>query len=87
MTALPRHLTLRNVPAAVMRALDREKKQRRTSLNRAAIDALGRALGVNPEEPSDNGLGALAGTWDAADLKAFQRATAVFEQVDDELWK
>jgi hypothetical protein len=87
MAASPRHLTLRGVPPAVMRALDRERKRRDTSLNQTAIDALGQALGVAGGEPPDNGLAALAGTWSSADLHAFTTATRVFEQVDDELWK
>jgi hypothetical protein len=87
MAASPRHLTLRGVPPAVMRALDRERKRRDTSLNQTAIDALGQALGVAGGEPPDNGLAALAGTWSSADLRAFTTATRVFEHVDDELWK
>ena len=87
MTATPRHLTLRNVPVAVMRALERERRRQGTSLNQTAIRALARAFGVAPEEPVDNGLAVLAGTWSESDLRAFETATAMFEQVDDELWK
>jgi hypothetical protein len=86
-TATPKHLTLRNVPAAVMRALERQKRRRGTSLNETAVDALGRALGVARGAPPENGLAALAGTWSESDLTAFERATELFEQVDDELWK
>jgi hypothetical protein len=87
MAASPKHLTLRSVPPAVMRALDRERRRRDSSLNKTAIDALGQALGVASGEPIDNGLSALAGTWSAADLRAFEAATRAFAQVDDELWK
>lgn len=83
----PKHLTLRNVPSEVMRALDRERRRKGTSLNRAAIEALSRGLGVPRAEGADNGLGALAGSWDTARLKAFEKATAPFEAIDDELWK
>ena len=87
MTAQARHLTLRNVPAAIMRALDRERKRRRASLNQTAIDSLGRALGVAQGEPLDNGLAALAGTWSESELRAFENNTQQFEQIDDDLWK
>ena len=87
MTASPKHLTIRNVPRAVMRALERERRQKQSSLNQAAIDALGRALGVHPGEAPENGLAALAGTWSEEDMRAFQAATSPFEQVDDEVWK
>ena len=82
-----KHLTLRNVPSAIMRALDREKRRNASSLNRTAIESLGKGLGVGTFEAMDNGLGELAGTWNEARLKAFEQATAVFERVDNELWK
>jgi len=87
MTATSKHLTLRNVPRAVMRALERERRHKRSSLNQAAIDALARALGVHGSEPAENGLAVLAGTWSESDFRAFQAATATFEKVDDEHWK
>jgi hypothetical protein len=86
-TATPKHLTLRNVPPAVMRALEHERRQRGASLNQSAIAALERGLGVVREAAPDNGIGALAGTWTEGDLQEFEASTAVFEQVDDELWK
>jgi hypothetical protein len=87
MTARPKHLTARNVPAAIMRALDRERRKAHSSLNQAVIDALGRGLGVGHVDDFDNGLGALAGTWSATELRAFEVATSGFEKVDEDLWK
>jgi hypothetical protein len=86
-TAPPKHLTLRNVPPAVMRALERERRQKNASLNQSAIAALARGLGVAREPAAENGIRELAGTWSEADLRGFEAATAVFEQTDDELWK
>ncbi|HEY4394212.1 MAG TPA: hypothetical protein VGP64_09130 [Polyangia bacterium] len=51
------------------------------------IEALGRGLGVSQVDDFDNGLGALAGSWSAAELRAFETATAPFEKVDEDLWK
>jgi hypothetical protein len=88
MTAQAKHLTVRNVPAGIMRELERLRKKTGASLNQTAIDSLGRALGVmSAGEPPDNDLGRLAGTWTDADLRAFEAATACFEEVDDSLWK
>ena len=87
MNAQGRYLTLRKVPPAIMRALERAKKMTGVSLNQAAIESLGRGLGVADGEPIDNGLSGLAGTWTDRDLRAFEQATAPFERVDDELWK
>jgi len=70
-----------------MRALERLTKRTGASLNQAAIDSLGRGLGVGDGEPVDNGLSALAGTWTEHDLRAFEQATAIFARVDDEPWK
>jgi hypothetical protein len=83
----PKHLTLRNVPAEIMRALDKEKRRKGTSLNKAAIESLGKGLGVDRSPIVDNGLGVLAGTWDAERLEVFESAINAFDVIDDELWK
>ena len=86
MNAPAKHLSVRNVPPAVMKALDRLRQQGGTSLNQAAIDALTRGLGVTGA-PVENGLRALSGDWSEADLRAFEAATTIFERIDEELWK
>jgi hypothetical protein len=80
-------VTIRNVDAALARALAREKKKRGASLNETVLVLLRQSLGVGGSGtlPS-NGLKALAGGWSADDLREFERATGVFAQVDDELW-
>ncbi len=81
-----RHLTVRNVPEEVVRALDRERRRDGKSLNRTVIDVISRGLGIGGERP-ENGLRRLAGTWTAEELAAFEAAMADLEHVDDELWK
>jgi hypothetical protein len=51
------------------------------------LELLRRGLGVSSEDEAPNGLRALAGSWSKEDLRAFESATAVFEQVDEELWE
>jgi len=34
-----------------------------------------------------NGLGRLAGGWDEDEFREFERVTAQFETVDEELWR
>jgi plasmid stability protein len=80
------HLTIRNVPAEVAEALDQERHRLRTSLNQTVIDLLRRALGVAGGRAS-NGLASLAGTWTEEELKHFEAAVAVTEQIDEELWR
>lgn len=79
-------LTVRNVDPRLAEALDEERKRRGTSLNRTVLDLLRRTLGLEPGEPASNGLGKLAGTWTEEEHRAFEEATAPFEQVDEELW-
>ena len=84
-----RHLSVRNLPPKLARALDRERKRRGQSLNQTVLELLELALGVasGSEHPFSNGLAKLAGGWSDADVKAFRQATAVFERVDPHLWK
>jgi len=82
-----KHLTIRDVPPELARALEEEKKKRKQSLNRTVLDLLKQALGLVPWGAYDNGLGRLAGTWSKEELEEFERNTSVFEQVDEELWR
>lgn len=83
-----RHLTIREIPADLARALEREKKRRGLSLNQTLKDLLRRALGLERgSAPPDNGLGRFAGTWSEAELEEFERNTRLFESVDPELWQ
>lgn len=83
---MAKHLTVRNVPGEVVRALDRERRRDGKSLNRTVIDAISRGLGIGGERP-ENGLRQLAGAWTEEDLADFEAAVASLEHVDDELWK
>jgi plasmid stability protein len=78
-------LTIRNLPAPVAEALEREKRRRGRSLNQTVIDLLGQSLGV--EGRRSNGLGRLAGTWGEEEMREFEQAVAPFEQIDAELWR
>ena len=79
-------MTLRNVPEDLARELEREKRRRGKSLNQVAIDLMKQALGLNSGGRRSNGLAQLAGSWDREELEEFERATAQFEQIDEELW-
>ena len=79
-------LTIRNVPPDVAQALQAETRRRGASLNGTVIDLLRQGLGVRQARRS-NGLRSGAGTWSKQDLAAFEKATAVFEQIDEDLWR
>jgi plasmid stability protein len=78
-------LTIRNLPAPVAEALEREKRRHGRSLNQTVIDLLGQSLGVQGSR--SNGLGRLAGSWSEQEAREFEEAVAPFEQIDEELWK
>jgi nucleoid-associated protein YejK len=81
-----RHLTIRNVPPGLSEQLEREKHRRGRSLNQTVIDLLSTAVGLGAPVRS-NGLGRLAGTWTANDLRSFEEAVAFTEQIDEEHWR
>lgn len=81
-----KHLTVRDVPPDVARALEREKERRGKSLNQTVVDLLRQSLGVGGVRRS-NGLGEQAGTWTEEDLDEFEAAIAEAEQLDEELWR
>lgn len=78
-------LTIRNLPAELAEALEREKRQRGTSLNQTVIELLSQGLGA--EGVRSNGLAKLAGGWSAEELETFKQASARFETIDEELWE
>lgn len=77
-------LTLRNIPSEIAEALERESERSQTSLDEAAIVLLRRALEVEDE---GNGLVELAGTWTEEEFQRFEKAVAITEQIDEELWR
>ena len=81
------HLTVRNVPVEVARALRKEMARRGQSLNQTVVDLLRVALGVTAETPAPNGLEKLAGAWSEPEHQRFAKATACFEKIDRDLWK
>ncbi|MFA6033645.1 MAG: hypothetical protein WC889_12155 [Myxococcota bacterium] len=82
-----KQLTIRNVGADLSRALDTERHRRGTSLNQFVLDVLRQALGLSAERSFRNGLGRFSGTWNNKDLAEFEKNTAVFEKIDEEMWR
>lgn len=78
-------LTIRNLPPGIADALEREKRRRGKSLNQTVIDLLGQGLGA--QGVRSNGLGRMAGGWSEDEFRDFERATARFEGIDEELWR
>lgn len=81
------YLTVRKVPDELAKALQKERRRRGKSLNQTVIELLKQALGMDWGPPVANGLEKLAGTWTREDFDRFERATAVFERIDEEQWR
>lgn len=77
--------TLRNVPEIVDAALRRRAREQGKSLNEVAIEALARGAGVTGSRHRQRDLKDIAGTWRKD--RAFDRALAAQDTVDEELWK
>jgi len=82
-----KYLSIRGVAPDLARALAAERRRSGQSLNETVLELLRRALGLAGVPPPSNGLGRYAGTWSADDLAEFERATACFEEIDEDLWK
>lgn len=81
-----RQLSIRSVDTPLAAALEEERRRTGDSLNATVLRLLRSALGIE-RPPLENGLRELAGSWSDAEADAFERATAMFEAVDDELWR
>jgi hypothetical protein len=77
--------TIRTVPPAIDRALRRRAKQEDKSLNAVVVEALIRGLELDAKHGEHTDLDALIGSWQ--EDKAFDRAMADFELVDEDVSK
>jgi hypothetical protein len=77
--------TIRAIPAAIDRALRRRAKQEAKSLNTVAVEALARGLELDAVPAEHTDLDPLIGCWQ--NDKAFDRAIADFERVDEDAWQ
>ena len=83
-------ITLRGIDEVMEKALrEKSKELSLKSLNSTILYMLQEALGLTKRRHRHvyRDLDHLAGTWNEADLREFEDATAVLEQVDEELWK
>jgi hypothetical protein len=78
-------MTLRRIPDKVNRKLREVARKETKSLNRVALEALERGLGIADEQVEYHDLDDLAGTW--VEDPEFDRVIGEMERVDPELWK
>ena len=81
-----KQLTLRNIPEDIEREIRRIARERGTSINKTIRELLGKALGIDRSSGKKRDLSDFSGFWDEEEAKEFEKATEVFEKVDEELW-
>ncbi len=82
-------MTLRGIDEKTAEALKEKARQEGTSVNAVTLRLLRESLGINKKRRTANysDLDHLAGTWSPEEAAEFERNTAVFEKVDEEIWK
>ena len=77
--------TIRKVPNSLDAALRRRAREQGKGLNAVALEALARGVGVSGHRARQRDLHDIAGTW--RNDRAFDRALAAQDTVDEELWR
>ncbi len=82
-------MTLRGVDEKITAALKEKARKEGISVNALMLRVLKESLGLEKKKRGVvyDDLDHLAGTWSKKDAAEFERAAAVFEKVDEEMWK
>ncbi len=81
-------MTLRGIDETIAEALKKKARKEDLSVNAVILKLLRESLWIEKKRNVVyDDLDHLAGTWNAQDLAEFERATAVFEKVDEDMWK
>ena len=82
-------MTLRGIDERIAGALKERARKEDSSVNTVMLRILKESLGLEKKKRSVlyDDLDHLAGTWSDQDAAEFERATAVFEAVDKDMWK
>jgi hypothetical protein len=82
-------MTLRGIDERIAAVLKEKARKEGTSVNALTLRLLKESLGIEKKKRGVvyDDLDHLAGTWSKKDAAEFERATAVFEKVDEEMWK
>ena len=83
-------VTVRQIPPALARIIDRRARRMRSSVNKAVLGLLEEAAGLaaRPTEPArHHDLDALGGAWSREEANAFDRSLKAQRSVDPDLWR
>jgi hypothetical protein len=82
-------MTLRGIDDRTAAILKERARKEGTSVNVLMLRLLKESLGIEKKKRGAvyGDLDHLAGTWSTKDAAEFEQVTAVFEKVDEEMWK
>lgn len=82
-------MTLRGIDEKTAEALRERAQKEGTSVNAVTLRLIRESLGLDKRKRNViySDLDHLAGTWSQEQASEFERNTAVFEKVDEEIWK
>ncbi len=83
-----RAITLRNIPPAIQKAIQKKAAQKRISVNKAVIELLQERVGIVEDQKKTvhHDLDDLAGSWGAREAKAFEKTLELTRRIDSSLW-
>jgi hypothetical protein len=82
-------MTLRGIDERIAGALKERAQKEASSVNTVMLKILKESLGLEKKKRTIlyDDLDHLAGSWSAQDAAEFEHATALFEAVDEDMWK
>jgi plasmid stability protein len=80
-------LTLRNVPDGVVEHIVATARENHQSMNATVVQALKRYFGMEAHPRRKRDLSAFTGSWEKHEFDEFERATADFGKIDEEMWR
>ena len=80
-------MTLRQIPKPVENEIRRLAAKTGDSINKTVIKLLKKSLGISDNLGKKRDLSQLAGTWTDEDEREFRQSTAIFDQIDEDIWK
>ena len=80
-------ITIRNLPESVEAELRRLAAEQRLSLSKMASLLVLRSLGFELESAKRRDVSCVFGRWEPEEYAEFQANTAMFQTIDDQLWK
>lgn len=82
-------MTLRGIDDRIAEALKEKATREGISVNALTLKLLRETLGIEKKKRGVvyNDLDHLAGTWSEQNAVEFEQVTAVFEKVDEDMWK